>query len=209
VIELPFVLDGNLSQLQSLMLERDAIRPWQRVTSNFMHLDIGHLLGNMFFLWGFGIVVEGKLGWAKFVPLYLAMGAIQCAIEQAIGVMLENPVPSLGASAAICGMMAMAMIWAPRNELRCIAWYGLHPTFFEVSILTMSALFIGWDVLNAWAADFELSTATLHVMGAVVGAVAGTILHFTKIVDCEGWDVFNVWFGDPTNVDLDELRRYK
>ncbi len=41
-----------------------------------------HLVGNMFFLWGFGLVVEGKLGWWRFLLLYLTIGAIYSVIIQ-------------------------------------------------------------------------------------------------------------------------------
>ena len=38
----------------------------------------------MVFLWGFGLVVEGKLGWWRFLLIYLAIGVTQCAFEQTI-----------------------------------------------------------------------------------------------------------------------------
>ena len=58
--------------------------PVQWVTSNFVHMGFPHLFGNMIFLWGFGIIVEGKLGWWRFVLLYFAIGISQCAIEQTL-----------------------------------------------------------------------------------------------------------------------------
>ena len=56
----------------------DGIHPVQWVTSMFLHGGVLHLAGNMVFLWVFGLVVEGKLGTAKFVPLYLGIGVAQC-----------------------------------------------------------------------------------------------------------------------------------
>lgn len=41
----------------------DGLHPLQWITSNFLHAGALHLLGNMIFLWAFGLVVEGKLGW--------------------------------------------------------------------------------------------------------------------------------------------------
>ena len=57
----------------SLILPFDTIQPTQWVTSAFMHVDIMHLAGNMLFLWSFGLIVEGKLGWYRFLPLYLGI----------------------------------------------------------------------------------------------------------------------------------------
>ncbi|MDA0590813.1 MAG: rhomboid family intramembrane serine protease, partial [Planctomycetota bacterium] len=74
-------------------MDPEAIEPWalshgqglhpvEWVTSNFVHGGFGHLIGNMIFLWGFGLVVEGKLGWWKYLLVYLGIGLTQCALEQ-------------------------------------------------------------------------------------------------------------------------------
>ncbi len=54
----------------------NGLHPLEWVAYNFLHFGIGHLLGNMFFLWAFGIVVEGKLGWWKFLGVYMAIGIV-------------------------------------------------------------------------------------------------------------------------------------
>ena len=58
--------------------------PIQWITSGFLHANAAHLIGNMFFLWPFGLLVEGKLGWWKFLILYLAILVGQNALEQTI-----------------------------------------------------------------------------------------------------------------------------
>lgn len=60
----------------------NGLHPVQWLTSIFMHADTGHLIGNLIFMWPLGLVVEGKLGWWKFIVLYLAIGISECAIEQ-------------------------------------------------------------------------------------------------------------------------------
>src|SRR5579862_4155845 len=82
------------------------LHPLQWITNNFLHADILHLVGNMFFLWGFGLVVEGKLGWWRFLLLYLTMGAIYGFIIQAV--MLGAHGAALGASGVIFGLMAIS-----------------------------------------------------------------------------------------------------
>ena len=90
-----------------------------------MHADLWHLAGNMLFLflWVFGWVIEGKLGWWRYLLVYLGIGAAQCALEQTI----VGAIPaaagqySLGASAAaIFGLLAMALVWAPVNNFQLI-----------------------------------------------------------------------------------------
>lgn len=57
----------------------EGLNPVQWLSSAFAHAGFMHILGNMFFLWGFGLVVEGKLGWRRFLPLYLLLAMISGA----------------------------------------------------------------------------------------------------------------------------------
>lgn len=252
-----------------------AIRPHQWLTAFFMHADFGHLIGNMVFLWAFGLVVEGKLGWKKFIPVYLAVGISQCAVEQFImigsdreAVRLEQlggpdapilldddgefddefegalfqaddnwprnfdgdqkledeefqPPPedlifqnrrdralfkllktqpvmfgALGASGAIYSLLAMSLVWAPKNSMTIIGFIWLRPVSFEVSIMMFSAFYIGLDFLIAAAGSFAMSTAFLHTVGAITGGIFGVLMFKAGKVDCEDWDLFSVMSGN-------------
>jgi membrane associated rhomboid family serine protease len=195
--------------IEPFVLHHDVIAPPQWLTSNFIHADLFHLLGNMMFLWVFGLVVEGKLGWWRFVPAYLAVGVVQCAAEQIIALAINAPGVSLGASAAIYGLMGMALIWAPKNEIYCLwIWrIGIAVSYFEVSIQLMAVFFVGIDFLTSLAIGFRLSTPVLHLMGLVPGIVLGILLLKLKIVDGEGWDLFSLIAGNegtPRSDPVDE-----
>jgi membrane associated rhomboid family serine protease len=73
---------GGQETLDSWVLHFGTINPVEWLSTMFAHAGFGHLIGNMFFLWGFGLVVEGKLGW--WLMLYLAMGISQAALIQLI-----------------------------------------------------------------------------------------------------------------------------
>lgn len=170
------------------------LRPWQWVTSNFVHGDLLHLAGNMMFLWGFGLVIEGKLGWWRFLAVYLGLGIAECALEQAI---MWNATEggSYGASAALFGLLAMAMIWAPRNELSCLALLTFRPWTFDISILGFAFLYLVLQVVLAVFPEPEIGSAALHLLGAVLGLFAGVAMLKLDLVDCEGWDLFSVIAG--------------
>src|SRR5947209_3280811 len=51
-----------------------AWNPLQWLTSNYLHADFWHVAGNMVVLWGIGIIVEGKIGWWRFLALYNLIG---------------------------------------------------------------------------------------------------------------------------------------
>jgi len=60
----------------------NGLHPVEWLAYSFLHFGPMHLIGNMFFLWAFGIVVEGKLGWWKFLALYLGIGVTAGALIQ-------------------------------------------------------------------------------------------------------------------------------
>lgn len=52
----------------------ESFRPWQYVTSMFVHAGIVHLLFNMYGLWAFGSQLEANWGTPKFVTFYFVAG---------------------------------------------------------------------------------------------------------------------------------------
>ncbi len=62
----------------------DGLHPIQWLTHNFLHINIFHLLGNMIFLFPFGVIIEGKIGWLRMLMLYLAIAVGQGFVQQVI-----------------------------------------------------------------------------------------------------------------------------
>ena len=110
----PVMGEGSDWRTELVLQYGRGLRPWQWLTSIFMHSDIMHLVGNMIFLWSFGLLLEGKLGWWLFAVVYLGMGAAQSFVEQTL--MLFSSGSSLGASSAIFSLLALVVIFAPLNS---------------------------------------------------------------------------------------------
>jgi len=170
------------------------LHPLQWVTSAFIHGGIGHLVGNMIFLWAFGLVVEGKLGWWRFLLVYLGLAIVQNAAEQSMSFWFTEGA-SFGASGIIFGIMAMALVWAPENEMNCIGWFWFRPFAFEIRILWLAILYIGMEVLMVWWTGFSVSSELFHSLGALLGFGLGTAMLKLDWVDCEGWDLYSVLAG--------------
>ena len=151
----------------------EGLVPYQWVTSVFMHAHLGHLLGNMIFLWAFGLVIEGKLGWWRFLLVYLGLGIVQSAVVQIC--MQHEPGCALGASGAIYGLLAMALIWAPNNEMNCVGLLGLRLFHVDISILAIVTLYVGWEIVKVCLNDFAMSSAMLHLAGAIPGFALATV----------------------------------
>ncbi|MCA9032610.1 MAG: rhomboid family intramembrane serine protease [Planctomycetaceae bacterium] len=193
------LLPHDLSQ-QFALSYGNGLTPLQWVTSLFVHGGIIHLLGNMFFLWGFGLIVEGKLGWSRFIPLYLVIGAAESAIEQFAFSQQEGM--SFGASSAIFGLMAVSLIWAPRNELSVFYWLGLKAGVADVSVALFSSLLFLKSLLFCGFTGVAPTTELLHLLGAIVGTIVGLIFLRWRWVDCEDWDLISVLQGKRPTLPL-------
>lgn len=171
------------------------INPIEWLTTMFAHAGFGHLIGNMIFLWSFGLVVEGKIGWLRMLGLYLGIGISQAAFIQLIFLPWAAGYV-VGASSAIMGLLAITMIWAPKNELGLayfvwifiiIRWGVLEITYMWFACFYLCFEFIMWIITGA-----TLSTPALHLSGAMFGAAAGVLMLKKGWVDCENWDLFRV-----------------
>ncbi|MCI0360761.1 MAG: rhomboid family intramembrane serine protease [Planctomycetaceae bacterium] len=181
--------------------------PWQWITANYYHFDFFHLLGNMFVLWGVGIIVEGKLGWWKYLLIYNLIGIVSCAILQTLMIFAPE-VGAAGASICIFGLLAIAMIWAPANEMSVFVLFFYRFFTMEVTVYSFVTfclfLEVFFGILHVMfsASQFDehgiivfISSATLHLLGATAGLGVGLVMLKKGWVDCENWDVFSVWQG--------------
>lgn len=170
------------------------LHPAQWVTANFVHLGFWHLVGNMCALWGFGLLVEGKLGWWKFLLVYLGMGIAQCMLEQMLIPGSWGP-GSAGASGVIFGLMAMALVWAPMNEMNCLIILWIRPYLFELTVASFAAWMAALQMLGAVLSGMSFGSETLHLVGATFGFGVGIAMLKLGWVDCENWDIFSVIAG--------------
>jgi membrane associated rhomboid family serine protease len=193
-----FVLTARLddTELEPYMLVHgDGLHPLQWITSNFLHSNILHLVGNLIFLWAFALVVEGKVGFFPFLAIFLGIGIVEGGLEQLISLGFDEGT-SVGNSAIVYGLMAIALVWAPKNELGCIWWFGFKSGLMDMSILWFSILYIALEVVEVvfWGGVVGVTPAeaVLHLTGAAIGFAVGTALLKLGWVDCENWDLYAV-----------------
>jgi tetratricopeptide (TPR) repeat protein len=85
----------------------------------------------MLFLWIYGDNVEHRLGRVPFLIAYLATG-IAATLFHALFDM-DSPLPLVGASGAISGVLGFYFLWFPHNQVR--VWLFLFPILMRVVLL--------------------------------------------------------------------------
>jgi membrane associated rhomboid family serine protease len=144
------------------------------VTSMFLHGSWMHVLGNMWFLWIFGNNVEDAMGRFRFVVFYLLTGAA-AALTQ-VFLTPASPVPMVGASGAISGVMGAYIVLYPHVRV-----FMLIPLGFIFTSMAWPA----WMMLGYWLLIQFVSGLSVTVTGREGGVafwahfggfVAGVVL---------------------------------
>lgn len=158
---------------------------WQFVTSAFLHGGLGHLIGNMVFLWVFGNAVEDRLGHLGYGLFYLAG-----AILTAVGHGLTDLSPAIGASGAISAVAGAFLVLFPQTRVRILV------IFFIIGVYNIPSLwFIGFNIARdvfGWAFFAGNVAYTAHLSGYVVGALTALGLLYFRILIREPYDLMTM-----------------
>jgi hypothetical protein len=147
------------------------------------------------------LIVEGKIGWWKFLACYLGIGVLHSMLEQIVMLGYSGLVPgALGASAAIFGIMAMAALWAPLNEITFFWIFFVRTGTFDVGVYVMAAFYTGLEILLVVIHGGGAASSLLHITGAALGLPVGILMLKRNLVDCDGNDLFHIWSGNYGNI---------
>ncbi|HEX4978643.1 MAG TPA: rhomboid family intramembrane serine protease [Acidimicrobiales bacterium] len=135
--------------------------------SMFLHGGFLHLAGNMLYLWVFGNNVEDVQGKAVYLAFYLLSGVAATITHVALN--RDSPIPIVGASGAIAGVMGAYLVLFPRVPIRSLIMFFLVflrdiEARWLLGFWFVSQFFINPNSGVAWAA---------HVGGFVFGVAGG------------------------------------
>lgn len=145
----------------------EQFRPWQLLTSAFMHGGFSHLFGNMLILWAFGRYAEERLGHWRFLSLYVLLAVASDAVNVFVTM---GGLPSLGASGAIAGICGLVMASSGRARVQFLVfgfWLRPFSQIFKVA---------AWLVVGFWFAGDFFVLAESRETGVAVAAHVGGLL---------------------------------
>jgi membrane associated rhomboid family serine protease len=151
-------------------------RPSMLLTSMFLHGGWLHVLGNMWFLWVFGKGIEDLLGHARFLLFYLACGVAAGIIHTFTN--YYSPVPTLGASGAIAGVMGAYLVKFPRTSIVTLIFIFV---FFTTVDIPAAFLLIYWFLIQFFSGvgsvgESQVSRGDIAWFAHVGGFLAGMAL---------------------------------
>ncbi|MCL2025200.1 MAG: rhomboid family intramembrane serine protease [Leptospirales bacterium] len=112
-------INGTIQQFFGLSLKVfNEFKIWQLFTYMFLHGGWLHILFNLLTLWMFAGSLEERWGSKLFLKYYIYCGVGAGLFITAMNYYTENPLPTIGASGALYGiLLAYGMTWPNREVL--------------------------------------------------------------------------------------------
>jgi membrane associated rhomboid family serine protease len=165
------------------VVDREPVNVVTPLTSMFLHGSWGHLLGNALFLWVFGRNVEDSMGRLRFLLFYVLCGLAAAAAQVLVNPI--SPVPMVGASGAISGVLGGYLVLYPRVRVRVLFVWFVFIQIFRIPAYLLLLWWIAYQVLlglpQLMALDSEVSSGVAfwaHIGGFVAGLM--TIKLFSR-----------------------------
>lgn len=137
-------------------------------TAMFLHGGWMHLIGNMLYLWVFGDNIEDQLGSLRFLVFYVVCGLGAAAAQIAIDP--TSPIPMLGASGAIAGVLGGYLVLFPRARVLTLVPLIIFYRLMEVPAVLVLGFWFVLQLLNGAAA---LATVQMQLGGVAFFAHIG------------------------------------
>lgn len=147
--------------------------PARLIGSAFLHGGFGHLFGNMLFLLVLGALVEGAIGSARLLTLYV-LGAIGSSLAS-LAWHWGQPHAGLGASGAVAALMgAYCLIWG-LNRVRFFYWFFVVFDYVRAPALLLFPFWLGWELFQLWFITDSNVAFDAHAGGLLTGAAFGLL----------------------------------
>lgn len=142
------------------------------VRSMFFHGGWAHLLGNMLYLWLFGDNIEDRFGIVLYTVLYFLSGFTAAFVQ--VYISPQSPIPLVGASGAIAGVLGSYLILYPGVRVQGVIFLGWFSQLTELPAAIVLGL---WFVLQLFNGVASLGVNTMtggvaffaHIGGFVAG----------------------------------------
>jgi len=138
------------------------------ITSIFIHANWLHMVGNLAYLWVFGMPLEQRMGSFGLAAVFLLGGALANVIVTLRVPQLDTPI--IGASGAVSAVVGAYLGLIPRRRIGLFLPLGLYLQFARVSALlvigswfTLQLVYTAFGPINAAVAWWT------HVAGFALG----------------------------------------
>ncbi len=151
-------------------------------THMFLHGSVGHLVGNMIFLWIVGCILEMGCGRSLYAGMYVIGGLGAVSFFWLFN--MKSGIPLVGASGAIAGLMGMFTILYGMEKVKVFLSLGFYFVYKKLHGIALLPFWIGNEVYQIFFGGESNVAYTAHIGGLIAGSVmAFLVLRFTGLVN--------------------------
>lgn len=164
-------------------------KPIAYLTANFLHGGWLHLIGNMWFLWLAGAILEDTWGRVIYPIVYLVAGV--AALQFHAWLNPGSLTPTLGASGAVAALMGAFLVRFPKTKIEVAVVLGLRSLSnlalgkgirFKAAAYWLLPLWLLMEVFSgALFGSYSGVAHWAHVGGFAFGALAGLGLRYSGL----------------------------
>ena len=155
-------------------------RPLSYLTSMFLHTGWLHLIGNLWFLWLAGFVLEDRWGRAIYPVFYLLAG-----VGASLFHVLFYPgsvAPVLGASGAIAALMGGFLVRFPKLKIEMLWYMLIFRIRFKAAAYWLLPLWLFMEIFYGSLSGQASGVAHwAHVGGFICGALGALVIARTGL----------------------------
>ena len=146
-------------------------KPVTFITHMFMHGGFGHLFGNMVFLWLVGCMLEMGGGRKFYGTSYILTGL--GAVTAFWLIYPQSPIPLVGASGAIAGLMGAFTVLYCRRRVKIFYSLGFYFSYLEVRAIFLLPIWMALEFYQLFFGGMSNVAYVAHIGGLVSGAIVG------------------------------------
>jgi membrane associated rhomboid family serine protease len=181
-------------------------RPITYLTSMFLHAGWLHLIGNMWFLWLAGFVLEDRWGRIIYPTFYIVSGAAASIMHAWFNP--DSIAPALGASGAVAALMGGFLVRFPKLKIQMLWFMLIFRIRFKAPAYCLLPLWLFMEIF--YGSLFGPATGVAHwahVGGFVAGALAALVIQRTGLEHQANAVIEDKigWTADPAIVKGTEL----
>lgn len=150
-------------------------------TSMFIHADFLHIIGNMLIFFFIGMAFEQRVGWKKFIIIYLIAGICGSLTHSLLVLFtytnqIELLTPLVGASGAIFGIMGAFAFAYPNDQVIMPIPIGFIMVIRRIRVIYAVLLFAVFETIIVLIGDQSNTAHFAHFGGLVGGVILSAII---------------------------------
>lgn len=148
-------------------------KPVSFLTHMFLHGGLGHLLGNMIFLWLVGCMLEMGSGRTFYSATYILAGLGSVTLFWLI--YPQSPIPLVGASGAISGLMGAFTVLYCKKKVKIFYSLGFYFNYLKARAIILLPIWFANEFYQLFFGDISNVAYVAHIGGLISGAILGFI----------------------------------